>query len=904
MTIFNLNKMFAPRSVALFGASARPGSVGNVLTRNLLESGFEGSVWLVNPKGGEIEGIQSYKSAEELPLAPDLAVIATPPATVPGVMEDLAKKGTKATVIITAGIRNDKALDNKMQSIARKNQIRIQGPNCIGLMIPGIGLNASFAHKTPLAGNLAFVSQSGAIITSVLDWANGRGIGFSYMVSLGDMSDVDIADTLDYMASDHKTSAILMYIEQISDAKKFMSAAKAAARIKPIVVIKSGRHEAGAAAAASHTGALAGADNVYGAAFERSGILRVTDLEELFHAAEILSRQKPVSGDHLAIVTNGGGAGVLAVDRLEDYNGNLSALEPETVEALNKVLPDSWSHMNPVDIIGDAPAERYEESIELTLADPNVDAVLVMNCPTALADSLDAARSTIKAVESYNKKHDRQKIVLTNWLGEVTAREARALFSENNIPTFNTPADAIRGFSYLTRHVKAQEKLMRAPPSLPEDYVTDSKAAQRIISEVLDQNRQMLTEPEAKSVMEAYGIPVVPTFKVDSPEAVYDAAGAILKDGPYSEVVIKILSEDISHKSDAGGVALDLPSAQAAQEEAHAMLERITKMFPKAKIDGFTVQPMIRRTNAHELIVGVSEDRTFGPVLLFGAGGTAVEVIADRAVTLPPLDLKLAEDLIGKTNIYKLLLGYRDRPPANMEAIALTLVRISQMIVDNPEIHELDINPLMADDKGVIALDARILAKKVKGPRTGENPRLSIRPYPKELEEYRKLKSGGEVFIRPIRPEDEVLYDTFTEKTDPEDQRMRLFKPVKKLPREFIARLTQIDYARAMAFVALDIKNGELLGVSRLASDPDLVRAEFGVIVRSDMKNKGIGTVLMEELIDYTADQGISELWGNVLAENTEMLSMCRKLGFAVEHDHEDPQKLLVCLKQGKRKVA
>lgn len=904
MSIINLDKMFSPKSVALFGASAREGSVGDMLRRNLIEGGFEGPVYLMNPKYPEIGGQKCYRSVEDLPEVPDLAVIATPLPAVAPTVEQIAKAGTRACVMITAGVRQDKDTHERVLKCVEDYNLRVVGPNCLGIAVPGRGLNATFAHMQPTPGEIAFLSQSGAILTSVLDWAEGRGIGFSYMVSMGDMSDVDVADLLDYVASDPNTSAILMYLEQITNSRAFMSAARAAARIKPIVVIKSGRHEAGAAAAASHTGALAGADNVYSAAFQRAGILRVTDLEEMFDAAEVLSRQKPVHGDRLCIVTNGGGAGVLAVDRLMDVGGTLAELEPQTMEKLNACLPDTWSHANPVDIIGDAPPERYDNAVAAVLEDANVDAVLVMNCPTALVSGREAAKATLRAVEKHKAKEDlHPKVVLTNWLGDATAREARELLSKNGIPSYDTPADAIRGYSYLSGYIKAQNALMRCPPGLPVDFRTDVARARAIIQPVIKSGREMLTESEAKQLLTAFGIQVVPTYEAADPDEAFRCAQSIRSEG-FDEFVIKILSKDISHKSDSGGVVLNIPSPEAVRDEAIEMLKRVGKNCPGAKLEGFTVQPMIKRPNAQELIIGVSDDITFGPVILFGTGGTAVEVIKDRAVALPPLDLKLARDQMQQTNIYKLLQGYRDRPPADLDAIALALVRISHMIAELPEIYELDINPLLADEKGVLALDARVVVREARTEPDGLNPRFAIRPYPKQWEEREELPSGLKVLLRPIRPEDEALYDLFTDKTDPEDQRMRLFKPIKKLPREFIARLTQIDYARAMAFVAIDEASGELLGVSRLSADPTLTRAEYGVIVRSDMKAKGLGWALMQRLIAYARAEDLEELWGAVLAENHDMLAMCREMGFETRKDGDNPGRFIVTLPLDKKQAA
>ncbi|WP_321396137.1 bifunctional acetate--CoA ligase family protein/GNAT family N-acetyltransferase [Emcibacter sp.] len=893
MTIRNLEKLFSPGSVALFGASDRDGSIGKTVRDNL-QGNFQGPIWLVNPGHDEIAGIRCYPDADSLPGVPDLAVIATPPQFVPKIISDLGKKGTRAAVVITAGFR-EQGLTQDMLDAAKPYGLRIVGPNCFGLMVPGIGLNASFAHTMPLKGGLALLSQSGAIISAILDWSKDAGKGFSTMVSMGDMADVDLGDMLDYLAADSRTRAILMYLEQVTDARKFMSAARSAARVKPVIVIKSGRHAEAAKAAHSHTGALAGSDAVYNAAFRRAGVLRVIDLEDLFDAAEILSHLKAVHGDRLAIITNGGGAGVLAVDRLIDFGGTLAALSEETNSRLGEVLPETWSKGNPVDIIGDAGPQRYEDAMEIVLDDPGVDAVMVINCPTALASSAEAAEATLRSIDRNNRKYAHPKAILTSWLGDGAAHEARALFADAGYSTFTTPEDAVRGFSYLTRHAKDQKALMQTPPSLPEGFHADPQAARRVIDEARAAGRTLLTEPEAKQVLKAYGIPTVETVIVTSPEEAGTTAGRII--GPdVKDVALKILSGDISHKSDLGGVVLGLSSPQAVRDAAKEMLDRISQAMPAAAIEGFTVQPMIRRPGAHELIIGVSEDVTFGPVIMFGAGGTAVEVIRDTAMALPPLDLKLARDLMEETRVFKLLRGYRDRPPADLSAIALTLVRISQMIAELPEITELDINPLLADEKGVIALDARIVADGTACPTGKLNPRFAIRPYPSEWERMETLPEGRTVLIRPIRPEDERFYDVFMEKTDPEDIRMRLFVPMRRLEHEFIARLTQIDYARAMAFIAIDPDSNEMLGISRLSADPDNVRAEYAVITRSDVKGHGLGWALMQQLIKYAEAEKIRELWGQVAVENQTMLKMCRELGFYVHQDPTDASLRLVTL--------
>ena len=662
MTIRNLEFLLKPRSVALIGASTRAGSVGLITARNLLQGGFAGPVWLVNPKYRSIEGRECYPSVAALPSAPDLAVIVTPPATIPALIQELGANGTRAAVVITAGIRDE--LEQSMLDAARPHLLRIQGPNCLGLMLPGLGLNASFSHRAPLAGDLAFLSQSGALITAIVDWARGRRIGFSHIVSLGDMADADFGDLLDYLAGDAASRAIILYMESVTNAPKFMSAARRAARSKPVIVVKAGRSATGARAALSHTGALAGADAAYEAAFRRAGVLRVRELDDLFGAAEILARHPQLVGDRLAMLTNGGGAGVLATDRLGELGGRLADISEAGKAALDAVLPPTWSHGNPVDIIGDADPSRYTRALEVLMDEEGADAILVMNCPTALASSTAVAEQIVRVRQQRMENGQRSIPVLTDWLGDEAAGDARKLFAETGIASFATPAQAVDGFMQLVRYSRAQEELTRIPPSLPEDLDLDSAKASSSIRAVLASGRSVFSEVEAKGLLAAYGIPVVSTEVAASPAEV----GAIARRqiAEHGACVVKILSDDISHKSDVGGVRLGLERADEAQRAAEDMLARVARLAPTAKIKGFTVQPMIRRAHAHELILGMSVDATFGPLMMFGAGGTAVEVIRDTAHALPPLDLNLARDLMRQTRVWSLLQGYRDRPAVDV----------------------------------------------------------------------------------------------------------------------------------------------------------------------------------------------------------------------------------------------
>ncbi|MBU2581395.1 MAG: bifunctional acetate--CoA ligase family protein/GNAT family N-acetyltransferase [Alphaproteobacteria bacterium] len=896
MSVRNLDKLLAPRAVALIGASSLPGSMGATVLKRLDLAGFKGTIHLVNPKYQQIDGRHCVARLADIREPIDLGVIVTPPQTVPGLISELAEAGGRAAVVITAGIGEEDGLRQKMLDAARPTCLRILGPNCLGLQVPGIGLDASFSHLTARKGKLALLSQSGALVVALLDWAEARGIGFSVVASVGDMADVDVGDLLDQLAGDASTSAILMYLEQVSDARKFMSAARRAARGKPVIAVKAGRSQAAARAAASHTGALAGQDSVYDAALRRAGILRVEDLEELFNAAEVLARHKPLISDRLAILTNGGGAGVLAADALATTGARFAELTPETMQRLDGVLPSTWSHGNPVDIIGDAGPQRYEAALRILLEDRETDAVLVMNCPTGLASSADIADAVVEVQREAHKAGPHSKPILASWLGEATAEIGAAKLSEAGIPVYRTPAQAVNGFAYLARHVKVQKSLMRTPPSIPGDFKPDRETARAQMADALQSGRRWLSEPEAKCVLKAYGIETVETRIAASAEDAGEIAGEMLQHN--AAVVLKILSPDITHKSDVGGVRLNIASAAEARAAAIAMTAQARAAVPEARIEGVVVQPMINRPGAHELILGLADDAVFGPVVVFGAGGTSVEAVHDKAVGLPPLDMTLAQDLIDETRISRLLNGYRNRPAADREAIALALVRLSQLAADMPEIRELDINPLLADENGVIALDARIAVSACDSVQPGGNPRFALRPYPSAWEKTLDVK-GATVIVRPIRPEDEALYGTFIGKLTLQDIRLRFFGLTAKPTHDQIARFTQIDYARAMAFVAIDPQSGELMGVSRLAANPDYTDAEFAVIVRSDLKGHGIGWALMTTLMDYARSERIGALYGDVLRWNDGMLRLCRDLGFSESLSDEDPDVVHFRLETG-----
>lgn len=871
MTTRNLDALFKPRAIVLVGASNQTGSVGHVLSRNLLSAGFGGLIMPVNPHESEICGRPSYVSLAQLPATPDLAVIATPPAPVPGLVQELGALGCRAAVVITAGF--DATLRTQLLQAAQPHLMRIVGPNCLGFLSPAHGVNASFAHLMPPSGNLAFITQSGAIATAIIDWAAGKDIGFSHIVSLGDMSDVDIGDLLDFLALDAATHAILIYAEGITQARKFMSAARIASRLKPVIIVKGGRSQAGARAAASHTGALAGSDSVYDAAFRRAGMLRVPALRDLFDAAETLSAGFRVNGDRLIILTNGGGLGVLAADALEAGGGRLAALPEGTREQLSAVLPSAWSHSNPIDVLGDAQGDRYEAALNVLTDHSDCDAILVMNCPTGVADSLDGAEAVVRA----RTQHPRMPI-LACWTGEATAAASRAFLSKEHIPNYETPDEAVGAFLRLAEYTRNQRALFETPIAPLTKASVRVDEARAVVETVVAEGRETLTEPEAKRVLAAFGVPIVETRSVSSPAEAGAAARAI--GGP---VALKILSRQISHKTDVGGVCLDLEGESAVVKAAEDMLTRVGQMRPDALIDGFTVQQIIKRPRSQELLLGIANDATFGPCLLFGHGGVAAEVIADRVIGLPPLNRTLALDMIGRTRVSQLLRAWRDRPEAQIDKVADTLVALSDMLIALPQIAELDINPLLADADGVIALDARIIVR----PAAKENARLAIRPYPDELVKTVTVDDMS-LTIRPIRPEDGSRLIEFARRTSSNDLRLRFHGARAALNAQTAARLSQIDYDREMVLLAVSPAD-EATGVVRLVFDPDFASAECAIIVRSDLQRQGIGRMLLQEILAYARVRGATCVWGDILAENQEAIDLARHVGASEAVAYGDP---------------
>ncbi len=870
MSIRNLDFLFDPSSVAVIGASPRPASVGATVWHNLLAAGYAGALYAVNPKHSEIDGRLVHPNLAALPAPPDLAIVCTPAATVPGLIAELGTLGTRAAIVVTAGLTG--AQKQAMLDAARPHLLRVLGPNCIGLLAPALKLNASFAHTDALDGQMAFISQSGALVTAMLDWARARGIGFSQFVSLGEGADVDFGDMLDYLASDARTRSILLYIESITAAPKFMSAARAAARNKPVIIVKAGRSASGMRAAQSHTGALAGSDLVFDAAIRRAGMLRVDTLQDLVLAAETLARFAGNRDDQLTILTNGGGAGVMAADAAALAGVTLADLGNATRERLDAELPANWSRGNPIDIIGDAPVSRYVSTLGTLKDDASAGAILFMHAPTAIVPSAEIARACVPLIGEMPQR------VLGCWLGGAAVADARAQFHGAGVPCYDTPEAAVRAFALLTTYRANQAALLEAPGAAQAERVPDVHRARSVIDAVLIDGRDMLSEAEAKTVLDAYNIGVVRTLAVALDPLLAVGAG----DAIGYPVALKIISPNLSHKSDAGGVMLDLPDADSLRHATQTMLVRVREGRPDADLQGFTVQAMARPAHARELIIGASIDSVFGPVLLFGAGGTAVEVTADRAVALPPLNEPLARDLISRTRIAGLLAAYRNLPAVDLGAVTGVLLAVSQMLADLPEIAELDINPLVAHPAGAIALDARI---RVSAAAPGGAKHFAIRPYPAELIETIEWR-GRRVTLRPIRPEDEAQHRAFLERLDPEDIRMRIFYSRRSIERSELARLTQIDYAREMAFIAEAAANDgrpETLGTVRLMADPDNIEAEFGIILRSDLKGMGLGHLLMDRLIRYARERGTQRLVANVLRENTRMLDLAKATGFEIE---------------------
>jgi acetyltransferase len=871
----SLDPLFRPESVAVIGASGTPGSVGSILIRNLMANPFGGVVYPVNPRRRAVHGVPSYPCVADLPEAVDLAIIATPAETVPGVVGECAAAGIKGAIIISAGFAElgaqGRALEQQILSIAR-GRMRVIGPNCLGVIHAPNRFNASFAGTMPNAGKIALLSQSGAICTAILDWAREESIGFSGFVSVGSMIDVDFADLIDYFADDAHTQSIILYMESIGNARRFLSAARAVARTKPMIVVKSGRHEAGARAAASHTGALAGTDAVFDAAFRRAGILRVMTIPELFDMAEILAMQAAPQGPALAIVTNAGGPGVMATDALMLASGQLAELAPETREALDRALPPFWSQGNPIDILGDATPDRYRKAVEICSRDRNVQGLLVILSPQAMTDPTETARQLMPFARLEGKP------ILTCWLGGADVHEGRRILSAASIPTYASPEGAVGAFLKMVQYRRNQELLYETPQVLHVEWSPDTDRVRRVLDAAKARGRILLGEVEAKEVLTAYGIPMTPTVACHSVDEAEAAAARI-----GYPVVLKLLSQTITHKSDVGGVQLDLPDAQAVREAFERIRANLAERGLADAFDGVTVQQMIR-AKGFELIVGSWLDRQFGPVVLFGAGGVLVEVDPDRALGLPPLTQTLARRLIEQTRIFRALKGVRHLGPVSMDEVENLLVRFSRLVADFTEIAEIDINPLLASEDQIIGLDARVVLGPAGAPEEAR-PRLAIHPYPNQYTSTYRMADGAELLVRAIRPEDEALLVEFHAGHSEHTIRMRYFGMVRTLSRESLIRLCHLDYDRELALVAVSRDAEDALriaGVSRYYLRPETAVAEFALVVGDHWQRRGLGTHLMQRLIAIARERGVLRLVGSILRENGPMISLVRKLGFEV----------------------
>ncbi len=884
MNTHYLKSLFTPESVVLFGASDRTDSVGGVVFKNLLTSGFKGRIYAVNPRREEVQGEKAYSSLQDIDAAIDLAVIATPAQGIPDIVEACGERGIRMMLILSAGFRETGAegrkLEDRVTQLVRRFGIRLMGPNCLGIIRPDIGLNVTFGNNNAQPGNLAFVSQSGAICTAILDWAEKNDIGFSAVVSTGIGADLDFGDYLDYLASDQNTKAILLYIEGINNSRRFMSSLRAAARIKPVIALKVGRHAAGAEASMSHTGALVGSDETFSAALSRSGVLRVETIGQLFAAAKALSTMHyRVASERLVIITNGGGPGVMAADRATDRGIELSSLSKQTIAALNDALPGVWSHGNPVDIIGDAPPERYQQAIDICLDDPGVDGAIVILTPQAMTRPTEVAKAVIQSAEKSSKP------IMTSWMGGAQVEQARLLFNNARIPDFRTLENAVDAFSYLAQYNRNQRLLLQTPARLTRGQEPpDAQGARLIIEGVLTEQRTVLTEPESMAVLNAFRIPTVRNAVARSANEALVIAESI-----GFPVAMKVLSTDISHKSDAGGVRLNINSAHEIRSAYRQLVDEVALKVPDAKISGVTVEKMYRSSNARELMIGIIRDPVFGPVISFGSGGTTVEVMGDSAISLPPLNRRLATDLVNRTRVSRLLGEFRNMPAVDRDQLIDVLLGVSSMACELPWIQEMDINPLIIDDAGIVAVDARIAVDYPK-PSTDPYHHLAIHPYPTHLIRNVQLSDGTDIVIRPIRPEDAEMEAKFVRELSKETKYFRFMNSLHELSQEMLVRFTQIDYHYEMALIAVasigDME--EQIGVARYTTNLDKTSCEFALVVSDRWQSRGIGHHLMKNLMEIARDRNLERMEGQVLSENNKMLDLVTSLNFEITRHPED----------------
>lgn len=884
MSSHYLAPLFEPRSVAVIGASERLEKVGGRVMENLIAAGFQGKLFAVNPKYGSVRGIACVPSVADLPERVDLAVVATPARTVPDVVAQCGRRGIRAAIVITAGFSEagpgGQALERELLAAARAHGVRILGPNCLGIMRPPLGLNATFARGNAFAGSIALVSQSGAVCTAMLDWAAPYGIGFSSVISLGASSDIDFGEVIDYLASDDRTEHILLYIEGVKDGRRLVSSLRAAARVKPIIVQKVGRYPAGSRAAVSHTGAIVGRDDVFDAVVRRTGIVRVHTITQLISAAQALASHVHPSGDRLAVITNGGGPGVMAADHAAELDLPLATLTRETEAKLSQALPPHWSHGNPIDLIGDAGPDRYRAAVRACLEDPNVDGIVAMLSPQAMTDPDASAQAVIEAASGAHKP------VVACWMGEASVAASRVKLRQSGLPVFRGPEVAVETFAYLAQFYRNQRSLLEAPGPLLELEPPNLPRAKALVSAALAEGRKVLTPTESKALLAAFHIPNAESFVA----ATEDDAARIADELGYP-VAMKIESPDITHKSDVGGVRLGLANAQAVRDAFVAMLAGIRQRVPDARIKGVSLERMVLSAHSRELMIGVTRDSVFGPAITFGAGGIAVEVLRDRVVGLPPLNAKLVDDMVRGTRISRMLGQFRNLPAVDPRALEKALLRVSEMACEIPEIEELDINPLVADEKGVVALDARVVLRESQAGRERYS-HLAIHPYPTDLVTLKKLPDGTEVLMRPIRPEDAEAEMEFVEGLSPQSRRMRFMSALRTLTPALLARFTQIDYDREMAIVAMVDEGGreKEIGVARYIRLPDGVSCEYAIVVADEWQGRGLGYALMQRLIEVARERGVRRMMGYVLARNAGMLKMCEELGFSVNGEPDDMQ--------------
>ncbi len=882
MVTTNLDKIFNPQTVAIIGASDVEGSVGYAIVKNFTQGGYTGKVYFVNIKKPEILGVKTYPSVDQIPEPVDLAIIATPAKTTPDVMEECGKANVKGTIIVSAGFKETgpagKALEDKVLEVAKKYGIRVVGPNCIGIIRPRNNLNATFLDKVPKPGHVAFISQSGALGSAILDWAIHENIGFSNFVSVGSMIDVDFGDLIDYFGGDPKTKSILMYVEGITEARKFMSAARHFARTKPIIVVKSGKFAESAKAAASHTGSLSGQDDIYDAAFKRAGIVRVNEIADLFNAAEVLGTQPLPKGPRLGIVTNAGGPGVMASDSIIAAGGTIAKISQKTIDYLNGLLPPFWSHGNPVDVLGDAKADRYKAALEACLNDDGIDGVVIVFTQQAVGDPVETAKAIVEVSRS---KTYQNKTILTSFMGFGAVQEANSILNANNIPTYSTPEQAIRTYMYMYNYQRNIDLLYETPEELPVDVSPPKRPIMAILRNAAFEDREILTEDEAKKILKYYNFPVVRTSVANN----VDEAVAFATEMGYP-VVLKILSPQIVHKSDAGGVILNVNSPREVREAFELLIQRANAYNPNAQIIGVTVQPMIEK-KGYEIIIGGKTDPVFGPVILLGMGGVGVELFKDYSIGLPPLNTTLIRRMMEETKVYRLLKGYRGSAPVDLKKLDETVLMFSQLLMDFPQIKEIDINPLLISEKDASILDARIVIDKEKVCKKFEpHEHMVISPYPKKYETLWQLKNGQEVLLRPIKPEDEPMWLEWFQSLSQESIRYRFFQMLKDTPHEVRVRYCNIDYDREVGMVAEIVENGKrkILGVSRLSIESDGKHGEMAFIVGDYWQGLGLGTKLVDYTLDIAKEKEVENVYAIMLPDNYRALSLTKKMGFNIEY--------------------